>query len=51
MADVNDGRIDLHRSRGRFIAFGVVVAWSYEGLVRPKRAELRERDIAARSRE
>ena len=26
MADVNDGRIDLRRSRGRFVAFGVVAA-------------------------
>jgi penicillin-binding protein 2 len=26
MADLNDGRIDLPRSRGRFIAFGVIAA-------------------------
>ena len=26
MADLNDGRVDLHRSRGRFIAFAVAAA-------------------------
>ncbi|MCV0402120.1 MAG: penicillin-binding protein 2 [Chloroflexi bacterium] len=32
MADLNDGRIDLHRSRGRFIAFAVVAALILVGL-------------------
>ena len=26
MADLNEGRLDLHRSRARFIAFGVAAA-------------------------
>ena len=32
MADLNDGRLDLRRSRGRFIAFGVVAALLVLGL-------------------
>ncbi|CAN5594980.1 penicillin-binding protein 2 [soil metagenome] len=32
MADLNDGRLDLRRSRGRFIAFGVVTALLVLGL-------------------
>ncbi|HUH16423.1 MAG TPA: penicillin-binding transpeptidase domain-containing protein, partial [Methylomirabilota bacterium] len=32
MADLNDGRVDLRRSRGRFIAFGLVAALLFVAL-------------------
>ncbi len=32
MADLNDGRVDLHRSRARFIAFSVVAAFIFVAL-------------------
>ena len=32
MADLNDGRLDLRRSRGRFVAFGVVAALLFTAL-------------------
>ena len=32
MADMNDGRVDLRRSRGRFLAFSVVAAIMFTAL-------------------